>query len=250
LISPTTWTFRLIIANVFVFILCLALPDLNRLLAFTPAYVLHRPWTVVSYMFVHAGIGHIFFNMLGLFFFGPRVETELGESSFLWLYFISGITGAACSALFSPYAAVVGASGAVFGVLMAYAYFWPTDHIYIYFILPLQVRWFVVGYALLSLYYGFTGEGGDIAHFAHLGGFLGAYIYLKLNTHKVVKAEAAKYAVPVPTSDQIRRWHSVNRESMHPVNREEYDRVMMKIQTGGLEALTANEINFLDRFSM
>src|SRR5690606_26513181 len=114
----TTWVQRLIIANVVVFVLTLSLRELYAALAFVPAAVFLRPWTLITYMFVHANLGHIFFNMLGLFFFGPRLELRLGSRSFLWLYFLSGIgggllhflvgvIGAQFSLAFSPFVPIV-----------------------------------------------------------------------------------------------------------------------------------------------
>src|SRR5690606_33832051 len=119
---------RLILANVVMFVITASSPMLYRELALIPAFVLTRPWTLVTYMFLHAGLWHLLFNMLGLFFFGPRLEALLGERDFFLLYLISGLGGALLS-LGAPYAAVVGASGAVFGVLYGFARYWPREPI-------------------------------------------------------------------------------------------------------------------------
>src|SRR4029079_11028565 len=100
-----------------------------------------RPWTLVTYMFLHAGLGHIFWNMLGLYFFGPRVESRMGSQRFITLYFVSGIVGALFSVVLAPRFAVLGASGAVLGVLMAFARFWPRERLYIWGVLPIDARW-------------------------------------------------------------------------------------------------------------
>src|SRR5882672_2321873 len=92
--SLTPWVTRLIVANVVVYLASMALPQLASLLVLVPTLVWVRPWTLVTYMFLHAGLSHIFFNMLGLFFFGPRLEAKLAGNQFLWLYLISGISGA------------------------------------------------------------------------------------------------------------------------------------------------------------
>ncbi|HZD05091.1 MAG TPA: rhomboid family intramembrane serine protease, partial [Longimicrobiales bacterium] len=112
---------RLLIANVVMFILPQVMPALYYDLALVPTQVFVRPWTVVTYMFLHAGLAHIFFNMIGLFFFGPRLEAWLGGRDFLKLYFLSGIGGAAFTFLFQPQYPVVGASAAVYGVLLGFA---------------------------------------------------------------------------------------------------------------------------------
>jgi membrane associated rhomboid family serine protease len=118
----TKWVRTLLIANVIVFFAQATLGDsFTMAFAFIPAYVLVRPWTIVTYMFLHGGLGHIFFNLLALFFFGPRVEDRLGSRRFITLYMLGGISGALFSLIFARYAAVIGASGAIFGVMLAYA---------------------------------------------------------------------------------------------------------------------------------
>src|SRR5437867_9890085 len=101
------------------------MPGLANLLVFYPPLVLIHPWTILTYMFLHGGWAHIGFNMLALYFFGPRVEERLGSRAFTWLYFISGISGALTSFAFSPEAPIIGASAGVFGVSLAFAMFWP-----------------------------------------------------------------------------------------------------------------------------
>ena len=90
----TPWVIRLLTANVVVYFLTASMPRVAELLAFVPAVAYQRPWTVVTYMFVHGSFTHLLFNMIGLFFFGPRIEDRLGERSFLFLYFLAGLGGA------------------------------------------------------------------------------------------------------------------------------------------------------------
>jgi membrane associated rhomboid family serine protease len=134
----TPWVTRIIIANVVVFLFQLIFP----------------------YMFLHGGIIHILFNMWIFYIFGPRLEVRLGGRSFLALYFISGISGALLSAVTTPHAAIIGASGAVFGIELAYAMFWPRDKIYIWGVLPVEVRWLVVFLTGMSLFAGFSRRRG------------------------------------------------------------------------------------------
>src|SRR5690606_18294192 len=156
-----------------------ALALLVNLLVLVPAFILERPWTIVTYAFLHADVLHLLFNMIGLFFFGPRLESVLGSGRFLGLYFTSAVVAALASVFFEPYAPVVGASGAVFGVLIGFARFWPRDRIYFWGVIPIEARWFIVLLAAYSIYGGLT-SGGGIAHFAHLGGLAGGWIYLKI----------------------------------------------------------------------
>ena len=246
----TPWVTRLLIANAIVFVLKEAAPAFGEFLAFVPALVLTKPWTIVTYMFVHADVWHIFFNMLGLFFFGPRLEVHLGGRQFILLYFFSGVAGALVSFLVTPYASIIGASGAVYGVFIGFAFFWPREPMYVWGIIPVEARWLVLGMTLLSLFQGITGSAAGIAHFAHLGGFAGGYLYLKL-LGKRTEMPSAPVIVgpPAPTSADLTRWTTIRGESLHPVNREELERIRLKIQTDGVANLTLQERIFLDRFS-
>ncbi|MEW6511372.1 MAG: rhomboid family intramembrane serine protease [Bacteroidota bacterium] len=246
----TSWTMRLIAANVIVYLLNMLAPGLTPAMMLVPADVFVRPWTIVTYMFMHANLTHILFNMLGLFFFGPRLELELGGKRFLLLYFISGISGGALSFLFTPYSAIVGASGAVFGVFLGFAYFWPRERIYIWGVLPVESRILVIIMTLLSLYGGLGGGGSDIAHFAHLGGFVGAYLYLKwVDKHSPQAVMMKAMTPPNPSRNAIERWGKIDREKLHEVNRAELDRIREKMGKTGAGRLTEQEISFLNRFS-
>lgn len=249
------WSIRLIIVNVIVFLLMPAMGEFVNHLALRPPLILQEPWGLVTYMFLHGGMGHVFFNMLSLFFFGPRLESRLGGAGFLWLYFISGITGGLLSLVLSPNAAVIGASGAVFGVMFGYAWFWPRDRILIWGIIPIEARWLVLIMTGISIYSGITpGAGGNIAHFAHLGGFLGGFLYLKMMERRSPSAKFRKRSRPnAPKletfSGSLERWKTIRREHLHEVNREELDRILDKISSTGIGSLTSGEREFLDRFS-
>lgn len=249
----TPWVLRLIVANAGMHLLQLTVPQINNALVLVPGLLLVRPWTILSYMFLHGGLGHLFFNMLALFFFGPRVEMRLGSRHFLILYLVSGITGALLSLLFSPWAAIVGASGAVFGVLLAFAMYWPRDTILIWGIIPIEARWLVAGMTALALFGGFTGAQGGIAHFAHLGGFLGGFLTLKwIEARSPVRQWQQRVAPPPPrepAESSLARWRRIRRENLHEVNRAELDRILDKISTQGMDSLTAGDREFLERFS-
>ncbi|HMK38258.1 MAG TPA: rhomboid family intramembrane serine protease, partial [Bacteroidota bacterium] len=177
------------------------------------------------------------------------VEEELGGARFLALYFISGLMGAVLSFVFTPFAAIVGASGAIYGIFLAFAYFWPRERIFIWGIVPIEARWLVVGMTALSLFGGLGSE-GNVAHFAHLGGFVGAYLYVKLIDRRVRRAQVAAAPPPVAVSRvAVDRWARIDGAKLHEVNRAELDRIRMKMSTQGLESLTLQEISFLDRFS-
>ena len=240
----------LIFANVAMLLLERIVPGVAQALVLVPAFIVVRPWTVVTYMFLHAGFSHLFWNMVALYFFGPRVEARLGGRRFIGLYLISGIAGALGS-LITPYAAIVGASGAVFGVMLGYAHFWPRDSIYLFLMIRIEARWLVVLMTMMALYQGLSGQSG-IANFAHLGGFAGGFIYLRwieLRSPAVQFRARAAAEVPRSTGADIARWKRIQLEVLHPVNREEYERVMAKVDLSGTTSLTPDERAFLDRFS-
>ncbi len=254
----TPWVLRLLLANVAVYVVTATNPHVGDLLALWPQFILYRPWGIFTYMFVHANFWHLFFNMIGLFFFGPRLETQLGGKYFLRLYILSGLGGAVSSFIFAPGAAVVGASAAVFGVLLGFAYFWPRERIYIWGVLPIESRWLVGGLVAISLWSGIAGTGGGIAHFAHLGGFATGYLYLRWRKRKyqrqwrpmpTPKAQLAKAARRNDDGKSLERWKSIRLDDLHELNRDEVERLLDKAASGGVDALTPDERAMLDRFA-
>lgn len=246
----TPWVKRLLIANIGVFLLQQAYPALTGELAFSASNFLVAPWSPVTYMFVHGNFWHILFNMIVLYFFGPRVEARLGSNRFIAMYFIAGLTGALFSS-FTPYIPIIGASAAVFGVELAYARFWPREKVFIYGVLPIQVRWLVVLTVVMSIF-GLGGFEPGIAHLAHLGGFVGAAIFLFAIEHRrkiSTTAFRAEPRAPSPRSDDMRRWATIPRNELHEINRQEVDRLLDKISMKGIASLTPAERAALDRFS-
>lgn len=255
----TPWALRLLIANVAVFFVTAAQPALVRLLAFVPAAILSQPWTAVTYMFVHAGFAHLLFNMIGLFFFGPRLEDRLGARDFLALYFLSGLGGALFSLVFQPQSAVVGASGAVYGVLFGFAYFWPREPIYIWGVLPIESRWLALMLVAVSLYSGISGGQSGVAHFAHLGGIALGYGFLRWRKWR--RKRRRKSRSPSPARSRIRRskkrdesealdrWRAIPVEELHELNREEVETLLEKAEEGGVESLSSEQRSFLDRMA-
>ncbi|MEN8144793.1 MAG: rhomboid family intramembrane serine protease [Gemmatimonadota bacterium] len=254
----TQWTGRLLVANALMYFLAGPGTLLSETLLLVPAGMFVRPWTVVTYMFLHGSFTHLFFNLLVLFFFGPRLEARLGGRSFITLYLISGLVAALFS-LLTPFIRIVGASGAIYGVVLGYARFWPHDRIYIWAILPVEARWLVIGGTVLSLWGIFllvSGAGaGGVAHHAHLGGFAGAYLYLRYREHT---SPAAKFKKKVEGGTRkgrnydrqaMERWSRIDPESLHEVNREALRAVMEKLSKEGIGSLSQREREFLDRFS-
>jgi membrane associated rhomboid family serine protease len=208
---------------------------------------LTRPWSVVTYMFLHGGFGHIFFNMLGLYMFGSRVEERIGSKRFITLYFISGIAGAILSLVLGGRYPIIGASAGVYGIMLAFARFWPDAQILFWFF-PVEARVAVILMTAISLWSGITGSGAGIAHFAHLGGFVGAFFYLKyLERTAGVKKFRSKTVATIP-NDTLNNWKRVDPKSVHEVNRDEVNRILDKISASGLSSLTPQERLFLSNF--
>jgi hypothetical protein len=200
-------------------------------------------------MFLHGGTSHILFNMLGLYFFGPRVEARIGSTRFVQLYFISGIFGALLSMLFAWQSPIIGASGAVLGVTYAYARFWPRDKVLLWMIVPIEVRWLVVFYIVFSIYSGLNGSRSGVADFAHLGGLLGAFLFLLWvdRSRGDRKFRAAVNSPKVP-ADRLAGWNKVDLNRVHELNRDEVNRILDKISAHGIGSLTAQEKLFLSNF--
>lgn len=246
----TPWVKRILIATVLMFFVQWTVRWSTPLLMLFPNQVLSRPWTIVTYMFIHdpSGFGHIFWNMLGLYFFGPRVESRIGSQRFMTLYLLSGLAGALLSILLAPRNPILGASGAVLGVLMAFARFWPRERLYIWGVLPIEARWLVIIYAAIDIL-GFNGFGRlGVANVAHLGGFAGALLYLLFLERRQGARRFKQAATPKVPEAALGNWRSVDRTSIHAVNREEVDRILDKISASGLASLTPQERQFLSNF--
>jgi membrane associated rhomboid family serine protease len=247
----TPWVRSLLVANVGIYLISALFPAVTVALMLVPALIPERPWTVVTYMFLHAGVWHLVFNMLALYFFGPRLETRLGGPHFLALYAISGLVGAVTS-LLTPSAAIVGASGAIFGVMLGYARYWPRALIYVWGVVPIEARWFVIGMTALSLLGGFGGVQPGIAHFTHLGGFAGGLAYLSWLDRRSPAARFQANAVRAErrfdSGAALARWATIPLDKLHPVNREEVARLLHKVGTSGIASLSLDERALLDRF--
>ncbi|HEY5997835.1 MAG TPA: rhomboid family intramembrane serine protease [bacterium] len=245
----STWVLRLIVVNVGVYLLTAANHRLLGALAFVPRLALLEPWTIITYQFAHAGLGHLLFNMLGLYFFGSRLEEHLGARHFLGLYFVSGVAGGLMSFL-NFNTPIVGASAAIFGVFYGFARYWPRERVYIWGVLPVEARVLVVVMTVLALFGGLGFGGAGIANFAHLGGFVGGWLYLRwVGWSSPAARFQRRVAAPAVGAGELARWRSVNREAMHPVNRAEFERVMAKLEGQGPGSLTDEERAFLRRFT-
>jgi membrane associated rhomboid family serine protease len=179
----------LIWTNVGVFVISYLVQGLTFYLGLRPDAVFHHfaLWQPLTYMFLHAGIWHILFNMLALWMFGVELERLWGTAFFVKFYFVTGVGAAVTTLLLSlvplglvsPASTTVGASGAIFGLLLAYGLYFPRRPIYMYLLFPVPAKYFVMIVGAIALLLSVTGAGGGIANVAHLGGMLFGYGYLR-----------------------------------------------------------------------
>ena len=177
-------------ANVVLFLLQSLVPGLTVTLGLVPSAVLDSfyVWQPATYMFLHAGLFHLVFNMLALWMFGTELERLWGTRAFLWYYFVTGIGAGLLTIVFSlapldvaqqlHHAVVIGASGAVYGLLLGYALQYPDRPIYFYFFFPVPAKYFVMIVGAIA-FYSSLGASTRIANATHLGGLVVGYFYLK-----------------------------------------------------------------------
>jgi len=277
--NMTPWVKRLLIVNTAIFLAAFiasrfgAGPWIIDNLALEPRELLFEPWTILTYAFLHLGIGHVFFNMLSLFFFGPMLEERWGSRAFIKFYLVAAAGSAlfaALEALFIPGIFVLGASGAVYGLMMAFAMAWPTMPIHVWGIFPIQARWLVAIMAVLSI---LLIGGGGVSHLAHLGGFATAFLYLKSpwapsawgelppSRRKPARAKERtrsglslgwlRKEPPPPTTTPApqKPAGTTNRARDEQQLLDDVDRILEKISARGLNSLTDEERKRLDEVS-
>ncbi|MGB7575170.1 MAG: rhomboid family intramembrane serine protease [Thermodesulfobacteriota bacterium] len=137
-------------------------------------------WQLLTYMFLHGGFSHILFNLLALWMFGGELENYWGSKRFLFYFLFCGIGAGICTVVFTPYQfiPVIGASGAIYGILLAFGWLFPNRLIYIYFLFPIPAKYFVIIFGLIELFASMEGTRGGVAHLTHLGGLLFGLLYM------------------------------------------------------------------------
>ncbi len=249
----------LILANIGVFVLQNIFPGtLEPLFGLVPYSLLHRfaVWQLFSYMFLHGGLMHIFINMLVLWMFGAEIERTWGSREFLKYYVITGVGAGLIqvivNALLFPgnqMVPVVGASGAIYGLLLAFALLFPDREIFLLlaFILPvrIQAKYLAMIFAGLALFSGLFGGNSGVAHFAHLGGMLVGLVYLKVDWWRL--GGIASWVRQKRASRQIVKQARRRQQEMRL--REHVDAILDKINEVGYENLTEEEKEILRKAS-
>ncbi len=262
-LKPTPMVKRLLIANAVVYAIQVMLPQAFVMdwFAFQPQRMILRPWGPFTYMFLHGDLWHLAGNMLFLFFFGPPLEGRWGGREFLRFYLVCGLGAAALSLVFMP-ASIIGASGAVYGVLLAFAMNWPNAPIYVFGIFPVLAKYLVAFMGVVALL-GATNStqgGGGIAHFAHLGGLVAGYLYLKADWRAgkafegLKKKARTKRRMAIVPGDEGAAEATESAGSRGSGRDEaglydQVDAVLDKISAEGMSSLTPDELALLDKVS-
>jgi rhomboid family protein len=180
-------------------------------------------WTVFTYMFVHGGLVHLLFNMVTLFVFGPRVERAWGAAPFVRYYILCGLGGWLAQLMIARDVPLIGASAAIYGVMLAYAMRWPDDEVYVFFAIPVKVKWLVAILAVTSLVFGLLegDAGGGMANFAHLGGFVTGWLLLQAPASGSIQRLRQRVSQVPDIPDETPR--AIPRTGPSPRSRERHD---------------------------
>jgi membrane associated rhomboid family serine protease len=232
-------------------------------------------WQLLTFQFLHAGLWHLFCNLIGLWFFGRPVEARLGPKRFLLLYFGSGVAGGLLQSLmaftFPAYfgSSVYGASAGVFGVLAAFCMMEPESQILIYFILPIRAKYLLMAVTAIALFFTVVPAGGGVAHAAHLGGILAGVAWVKLGLHRdyvrfpwetwlerwrlwrPLQTRQRKRELVRAASVRGRPWRQGPADSDSEIQSDDFiskkvDPILDKISAHGIQSLTERERKILE----
>ncbi|MYH51304.1 MAG: rhomboid family intramembrane serine protease [Gammaproteobacteria bacterium] len=263
----TPWVKRLLIANAAIFLFMWISGSAGFFVewfAFRPSRILTRPWGALTYMFLHAGFWHVFINMLMLFFFGRPLERRWGSREFIKYYLLCGLGGVALSFVFQS-SSIIGASAAVYGLMVAFAMTWPDAPIYIWGIFPVKAKWLAAFLFVVSTLSAFGGGGDGIAPLAQLGGLGTGFVYLRTDwrTPEWLRGRggagssrpggrSGSGTTPggrsrrPPSSSGARRG---GRRADEEALLDEVDAILDKISRSGMRSLTRKELELLNEVS-
>jgi membrane associated rhomboid family serine protease len=261
----------LLIANVAIFLLQNVVRDIGYWGVFNTQVAIFNMqlWRFVTYMFLHGDFSHLLFNMFGLWMFGSQIEALWGQRSFLTFYFVCGLGGAFLYALFDLIgigdgASMLGASGAIYGILLAYGMTFPNNIILVGFIFPIKAKYAVILFGLVELMATASGSGGGVAHLAHLGGMLAGFIFIMLTIPGISRQMSAagldlggvfrrfktkrkiKVVRPEPRSGNGRD-QAPPPSAPGSADQKQIDRILDKISREGLQSLSDEEQEILRR---
>jgi membrane associated rhomboid family serine protease len=251
----------LMIANAAVFLLSGVVGDqFFSLFGLVPARVVGDRWLwqPLTYLFIHGGFMHLLFNLFALWMFGVPVETQWGPREFLKYYFICGLGAAALTVLISPHSPVpvIGASVPIYGLLVAFAMLYPDAVVYLYFLFPVKAGHMAILFGAIEFFASANGGTPGIARYAHLGGMVTGYLYIrwwwvvKLKGNSLWRRLAAAPEARPPRAQRRPAKVADGRGEGGPESpMEEIDRILDKILVSGLESLTDEEREVMRRYS-
>jgi membrane associated rhomboid family serine protease len=202
-------------------------------------------WQPVTYLFLHGGVFHWLFNMFILWMFGAELERRWGTAEFLKFFFITGLGAALCVLVLSPHSVMptIGASGSVFGLIVAFAMLYPDAVMYLYFLIPIKAWQAAILFAFIEFFAGLNGGGTGIGRFAHLGGMLTGYLYLRFYGGATIQIKDWFRSMK-PTPSPSVELHEVTDELVDRV-----DRILDKVLKQGVDSLTPDEKKIMDRYA-
>lgn len=249
----------LMIANVVGFLAGLVVPDLHNLFGLVPQQAIFQRWIwqPFTYLFLHGNIWHLVFNLFALWMFGMPVESQWGERDFLKYYFLCGLGAAAAHLAMDPHAMipVIGASGSVYGLLVAFAMLYPDAVVYLYFLIPIKAAHMALLFGAIEFFAGATGSTPGVARFAHLGGMLTGYLYIrwwwtaKIQLKSLWRRASSAEPEDEPAPRPVPRRAAKTKASSPDADMAQVDRILDKILSDGLQSLTDDERAIMTRYS-
>ena len=197
-------------------------------------------WQPFTYLFLHGGFFHIFFNMFVLWMFGKDLESQWGKNEFLVFYFVSGIGAGIATILFnlSSFIPIVGASGAIYGLLLAYGLTYPNRMVYLYGVFPLKVKYVVLGLGGIAFFASLFAKQSNISHLTHLSGMIIGFIYMNSN----ISWRAIKLWCVQMRLKNIKNKHFINDKNNDEIRMKlQVDKILDKLNELGWEGLTEQE---------
>lgn len=256
-IPVTPWVARLLALNGVVFLLLntvFTAPRFSAGMAFDTSILSQRPWTVLSFMFVHGQLLQLVLTSIVLFLFGSLVEQRLGSRRFIAYYMYCGVGAALVALCLSAVFRIppfIGASGAVYGVSLAFVLGWPNTPVSALQV-PVAARTLFLGLLAADMALGVFGQNG-LAHFAHLGGAVAGYVFFRIQTFTTRRPATRPVLARRPVVTPMRMQETVSElrpagpmlERQHDVSSEDIDRVLDKISQSGIDSLTSQERRLL-----
>lgn len=255
----------LIAANIAGFALAQFVPDFNNIFGLVPAKVVNdrHVWQLVTYLFLHGDFFHLFLNLFSLWMFALPVESQWGSKEFVKYYFLCGIGAGIISVAIDPTSTgrIIGASGAIFGLLVAFAMLYPDAVVYLYALFPVKARHMAIAFGVLEFFAGISHRTPGVARFAHLGGMVIGYLYIRWWWIFKIKLKGLWYEIaprgmssggrprggPLMLKKEKPQRSAASATAVADEHMMEVDRILDKISEQGQSSLSQEELDILKR---